>query len=180
MTARPTSQQEAVAKERHVEATPVQRQHVEAAGKDRALFSKQNHDEPPVAATPRAAVVQGAGVSRGSDTPVAAKSKKDVPLTGTEKSGPAVNKETPKAEEQRRPAQEQPKAEERRPAHEQPKAEERRPAQEQPRIEERRPVQEPRGNQAPQAMPQRPAAAQPARPPGGGSEGGGQGGAEKR
>jgi hypothetical protein len=205
--ARPTSQQEAVAKERHVEATPVQRQHVETASKDRALFSKQNHGEPAVAATPRAGVFQGAGVSRGSHTPVATKSKNDVPSTGAEKSGPAVNKETPKAEEQRRPAQEQPKAEERRPAQErpkaeersrpaqeQPKAEERRPAQEQPRVEERRPaqeqpkaegqrrpVQEPRGNQAPQAMPQRPAAAPAARPPAGGSQGGGQGGGgEKR
>ena len=141
--ARPTSQQETVAKERHVEATPVQRQHVEKASKDRALFSKQNHGEPPVAATPRAGVFQGSGVSRGSQTPVATKSKSDVPSTGAEKSGPAVNKETPKAEE-RRPAQEQPKAEQRRPAQEQPKAEEqRRPVQEQPKVEEqRRPTQE--------------------------------------
>lgn len=197
--ARPTSQQEAVAKERHVEATPVQRQHVETASKDRALFSKQNHGEPAVAATPRAGVFQGAGVSRGSHTPVATKSKNEVPSTGAEKSGPAVNKETPKAEEhrpareqpkaeeQRRPAQEQPKAEEHRPAHEQPKAEEqRRPVQEQPKAEAHRPAQEPRGNQAPQAMPQQPTAAQAprspapagARSPAAGGQGEGQGGGQ--
>ena len=39
--ARPTSQQEAVARERHLEATPVQQQNVETASKDRALVSKQ-------------------------------------------------------------------------------------------------------------------------------------------
>ena len=71
--ARPTPQQEAIARERHVEATPVQRQHIEAASKDRALFSKQNHGEPAVAATPRPGVFQGAGVSHGSHTPVAAR-----------------------------------------------------------------------------------------------------------
>ena len=189
--ARPTSQQVAFAKERHVEATPVQRRHVEKAGKDRALFAKQNNGEPAVAATPRAGVFQGSGVSRGSRTPVASKSNDKLPSTGAEKSGPAVNKETPKveerkpaqaqpkAEEQRRPAQERPKAEERKPAQAQPKAEEqRRPAQERPNAEERRPAQaqpkaeeqrrpaqEPRGNQAPQAMPQQPAAAQAPRPP---------------
>ena len=51
---RPISQQVAFAKERHVEATPVQRQHIEKASKDRTLFSKQNRGEPAVAATPRA------------------------------------------------------------------------------------------------------------------------------
>jgi len=207
IAARPTSQQVAFAKERHVEATPVQLRHVEKAGKDRALFAKQNHGEPAVAATPRAGVFQGSGVSRGSHTPVAAKSNNNVPSTGAEKSVPAMNKETPKAEDQRRPAHEQPKAEEHRPAHEQPKAEEQRRAvqeqpkaeehrrpQEQPRAEEQhRPAQEPRGNRAPQAMSKQPAAAQAPRPPApagarpapvasqGGAQGGGQGGGgEKR
>jgi hypothetical protein len=114
IAARPTSQQVAFAKERHVEATPVQRQHIEKASKDRALFSKQNHGEPAVAATPRAGVFQGSDVSRGSHTPVATKSNNNAPSTGAEKSGPAGSKETPKAGEQRRPSQEQPKAEEHR------------------------------------------------------------------
>ncbi|HET8765450.1 MAG TPA: YXWGXW repeat-containing protein, partial [Rhodanobacter sp.] len=51
---RPTPQQEAFAHEKHVEATPVQRQHVETASKDRSLFAKQNHGEPAVAATQQA------------------------------------------------------------------------------------------------------------------------------
>ena len=67
--ARPTPQQEAIARERHVEATSVQRQHIEAASKDRALFSRQNHGEPAIAATPRPGVFQGAGVSQGSIPP---------------------------------------------------------------------------------------------------------------
>ena len=126
IAAKPTSQQVAFAKERHVEATPIQRRHVEKAGKDQALFAKQNQGEPAVAATPRAGVFQGAGVSRGSRTPVASKSNDKLPSTGAEKSGPAVNKETPKVEEHK-PSQ--PKAEERKPAQAQPKAEERRPTQ---------------------------------------------------
>ena len=69
--ARPTPQQETLARERHIEATPVQRQHAELASKDRSLFSKQNHGEPAVAATSRPGVLQGEGVVRPSRTPVA-------------------------------------------------------------------------------------------------------------
>jgi hypothetical protein len=168
--ARATPQQEAIARERHVEATPVQRQHVEAASKDRALFSKQNHGEPAVAATPRPGVFQGAGVSHGSHTPVAARPTGEP--NGTERPGAPVNRpmagqkpaatepprevqprpNAPAVEEQRRPVQEPPRAEEpRRPAEQRPVVEEpRRPAQEPPRVEEpRRPepprVEQPRG-----------------------------------
>ena len=63
--ARPTPQQETFARERHVEATPAQRQHIEAASKDRALFSKQNHGEPAVAATARPGVMQGEARNAG-------------------------------------------------------------------------------------------------------------------
>jgi hypothetical protein len=190
--ARPTPQQEAIARERHVEATPVQRQHIEAASKDRALFSKQNHGEPAVAATPRPGVFQGAGISHGSHTPVATTPNGEP--NSAERPGAAVNRPmagekpapaeppgeaqprpnergAPAVEELRRPAQEPPRAEEPRgPAEERPIDEEpRRPAQELPRVEEqRRPVQEPpRANEmrpAAPRMPQRPVAA-PARPP---------------
>ena len=64
-------QQETFDRERHIEATPTQRQHAEIASKDRSLFSKENHGEPPVAATPRAGKLQGEGVVRASRTPVA-------------------------------------------------------------------------------------------------------------
>jgi hypothetical protein len=188
-TARPTPQQEVIARERHVEATPVQRRHTEAASKDRALFSKQNHGEPAVAATPRAGVFEGAGVSQGSHTPVAVRPNGE---PNAERPGAAVNRpmagekpaaaeppreaqpranerEVPAVEEQRRPAQEPPRTEEPR-GPEPPRVEEPRgPAQEPPRVEEqRRPVQEPpRANEmrpAAPRMPERPAVA-PARPP---------------
>ena len=68
--ARPTPQQEAIARERHIEATPLQRQHAEIASKDRSLFSA----EPRRACGRRDArpgVLQGEGVVRASRTPVA-------------------------------------------------------------------------------------------------------------
>jgi WXXGXW repeat (2 copies) len=170
IAARPTPQQEAIARERHVEATPVQRQQAQTASKDRSLFSKQNHGEPAVAATPRAGVFQGAGVSRGSRTPVATKSGNEGP--GTERPGagmtkqgepparagenpgmaptppapPTANeKEAPRGEE--RPPSRPPSTteEQRRPTEERPKVEEQRPpVQEPPRVQERPQVQEPR------------------------------------
>ena len=109
---RPTPQQETFARERHVEATPVQRQQVETASKDRSLFSKQNHGEPAIAATPRAGVFQGAGVVRGSRTPIAARPSNEPPPNGaarpgterpgTERPGEEPNGEAPKPGE--RPA----------------------------------------------------------------------------
>ena len=88
--ARPTPQQEAIARERHVEATPVQRQHIEAASRDRALFSKQNHGEPAVAASPRPGVFQGAGISHGSHTPIATTPNGEP--NSAERPGAAVNR----------------------------------------------------------------------------------------
>jgi hypothetical protein len=167
IAARPTPQQEAIARERHVEATPVQRQQAQTASKDRSLFSKQNHGEPAVAATPRAGVFQGAGVSRGSRTPVATKEGPGTerPGAGMTKQGepparagenpgmaptrpapPTANeKEAPRGEE--RPPSRPPSTteEQRRPTEERPKVEEQRPpVQEPPRVQERPQVQEPR------------------------------------
>ena len=178
--ARPTPQQEAIARERHVEATPVQRQQVQSASKDRALFSRQNHGEPAVAATPRAGVFQGAGVSRGSRTPVAAKPNKEPATNRAEpKAGeqpksapqpgqakPQTNEtQAPKTEEKRTPTGEPSRTEEqRRPAAERPKVEEdRRPAQ-QPRPEERRPPEQPRAEE-PRRAPQPPPRAEEPRAP---------------
>jgi hypothetical protein len=168
VTARPTPQQEAFAKERHVEATPMQRQQVEAASKNRALFSKQNHGEPTVAATSRAGVFEGAGVSRGSRNPVAARTTEPEARPGE----PPKANEPPKAGEPRanepprteRPPVEAPKAEakpdERRPA-EEARPEERRPPQEPPRAEAPRPPAEPKTEMKP---PPRPAGPPPGRP----------------
>ena len=65
-TARPTPSQEALADARHVEATVEQRKHFELAAMDRALYSRLNHGEPGVAATSRAGVLEGAGITRSS------------------------------------------------------------------------------------------------------------------
>jgi len=120
--ARPTAQQEAFARQQHVEATPLQRQHVEVASKDRALFAKQNHGEPAVAATARPGVMQGEGVTRASRTPV-------TPAA-------APNREPGRPEEQARP-EGQPRA-----GQEPPRTTE--PGREPPRAEEKTPAEGPR------------------------------------
>jgi hypothetical protein len=175
---RPTPQQEAFARERHVEATPLQRQHAEVASKDRSLFSKQNHGEPAIAATARPGVLQGEGVVRASRTPVAAPAREPgqpqemqgrepprpgepprVNETGREPS-PRVEERAP-AEEPRRVPQEAPRAEP-------PKAEEHMAPP--PRAEERRPepspapaVREAPPRMAPAPRPPAPASRPPAR-----------------
>jgi WXXGXW repeat (2 copies) len=149
---RPTPQQETFARERHVEATPVQRQQVETASKDRSLFSKQNHGEPAIAATPRAGVFQGAGVVRGSRTPIAARPSNEPPPNGAARPGT----ERPGTE---RPGEE-PNGEE--PNGEAPKPGERPAAAEAPRTTEPRPGDINR--EAPKETPkQAPKAEEPAR-----------------
>ncbi|MEO6782329.1 MAG: hypothetical protein ABI196_15755 [Bradyrhizobium sp.] len=176
-TVRPTPREETFARQQHVEATPVQRQQMETASKDRALFSKQNHGEPAVAATPRAGVFQGAGVVRGSRKPVAATPGAPPPPNGTEKPGAmpkvAPSKEIPKeipkavAKPGETPRQAEPprtdemnkqapKSKERgKPMQAPPKVEERKPVQETPKAEERRPAQEPSKAASPKAEPPR-------------------------
>ena len=189
--ARPTPQQETFARERHVEATPAQRQHIEAASKDRALFSKQNHGEPAVAATARPGVMQGEGVTRASRTPVSTGGapgreggRQEEPqrpgqepprATETGREPPRAEEKTPAVQEPRRPQEETPKAEprveERRPPEapkETPKETPREAPRETPKAAEPRPVEAPR--EPPKAEPRmeerRPAPpAEPARPP---------------
>ena len=185
---RPTAQQETFAQERHVEATPVQRQQSETASKDRALFSKQNHGEPAIAATPRAGDFKGPGVVRGSSTPVAAKPANAAQPGGMEKPGekpgekPAMapNREmempkagakpgadeAPRATEPRsgEMSKDAPKADEaRKPIQETPKAEERKQVSPPPKAEERRPAEQPKAEERrPAAEP--PRAEEPRRP----------------
>jgi hypothetical protein len=64
--ARPTPQQERLARDPHVAPTPEQQQHFEMAAKDRSLYSKLNRGEPGVAATSRAGVLDGRGITRSS------------------------------------------------------------------------------------------------------------------
>ena len=101
--ARPTPQEQAVAKERHVEATALQKQHAEAASKNRSLFAKDNHGEPPVAATPRAGVFEGVGVSHARK--LNAETPKPEPKAEVPKPEPKVQapKPEPKAEKEKKP-----------------------------------------------------------------------------
>ena len=146
--ARPTPQQETFARERHIEATPVQRQHAESASKDRSLFSKQNHGEPAVAATSRPGVLQGEGVVRASHAPVA---------PAGEPGRPGQPQEGMQGHELPRPGQELPRlASHRRPEGEPPRVNEmgKEPS---PRVEEGGPAEEPRRvpQEAPRAEPPR-------------------------
>src|SRR5258708_24240231 len=52
--AAPNSQEMAAARERHIEATPVQREHVQTARTNPELRAAANRGHPPIAATPRA------------------------------------------------------------------------------------------------------------------------------
>ena len=158
IAARPTPQQEAFGRERHVEATPVQRQQVETASKDRSLFSKQNHGEPAIAATPRAGVFQGAGVVRGSRTPIAARPGDEPPPNGAGRPGAEPNREAPKSEA-RPGAAEAPRTAEPRPGEinrEAPKETPREAPKETPRADEpRRPAEAPKVEEPPRAEPSR-------------------------
>jgi hypothetical protein len=60
----PTAEQDAAAKQRHIATTPEQTWQVEAASKNRELFSKQNHGQPVIAATSRPGSFEGEGVTR--------------------------------------------------------------------------------------------------------------------
>ena len=52
--AAPNSQEMAAARERHIEATPIQREHVQTARTNPELRAAANHGHPAIAATPRA------------------------------------------------------------------------------------------------------------------------------
>lgn len=65
-TAQPTTQQLAVAQERHIAPTPVQIQHVRAAAAMPALHASANNGAPPVAATGKPAAFEGAGVVKAT------------------------------------------------------------------------------------------------------------------
>lgn len=62
--AAPTSPERTAAREPHVLPTLMQRQHVQEAGKNPALFAKANGGRPAIAATPRPAAFNAPGVVR--------------------------------------------------------------------------------------------------------------------
>jgi WXXGXW repeat (2 copies) len=62
IAARPTAQQEAVAREQHVAAIPAQIQHERTAGANKELLATENHGRPAIAATAKPGEFQGNGV----------------------------------------------------------------------------------------------------------------------
>jgi WXXGXW repeat (2 copies) len=62
LTARPTPQQEAAARERHMGPVAAQRQQIRDARANRQLWASVNHGRPPIAATPRPDDFRGSGV----------------------------------------------------------------------------------------------------------------------
>ena len=59
---RPTRQEEAAARERHIGPVPAQNQHIQAARSNRELHASENRGKPPIAATARPAGFSGSGV----------------------------------------------------------------------------------------------------------------------
>ena len=93
-TARPTPEQLALARERHVPPTRAQTQHVEAAAKDPSLSLAHNQGHPAVAATAHAGEFKGAGVvAARPGPPVAVRPAKIVPAPEAK---PAAKKEETK------------------------------------------------------------------------------------
>jgi hypothetical protein len=84
----PTRHQELLAGAQHVGTTTEQRKHFELAAMDRSLYSKLNNGEPGVAATPRAGVLDGAGISRSKsgDEVATGPNAKSVGVTNIERS----------------------------------------------------------------------------------------------
>jgi hypothetical protein len=64
--ARPTAEQERLARGRNVAPTAEQQQHFDMAAKDRSLYSKLNRYEPGIAATSHAGVLDGRDITRSS------------------------------------------------------------------------------------------------------------------
>jgi hypothetical protein len=71
VSAVPTAQERQAQQEPHIAPTPIQRQHIQEAAKNPALFAKANGGRPAIAATPRPAVFNAPGVvgARGAVTP---------------------------------------------------------------------------------------------------------------
>src|SRR5216684_1708134 len=65
-TARPTSEQEAAIRQRHVPPTSEQMQHEHAASTNRELLASVNQGRPPIAATPKPAEFSGHGIVAAS------------------------------------------------------------------------------------------------------------------
>jgi hypothetical protein len=62
VNARPTANEEAATRERHMGAVAAQQQHIQEARSNRSLRASENHGRPPIAATERPSAFKGGGV----------------------------------------------------------------------------------------------------------------------
>jgi hypothetical protein len=174
--ARPTEAQMAVGREHHIEATPLQQQHVSMARSDPSLRLSSNRGHPAIAATARPAAFHGAGVVPARNAgplneahPNAAPQSREnnprenIPQRGGE---PAAHPAAPRAGIQARPEAQQRAEPQSRPEAQPRAAPPPRPeAQSRPEIERRAPQPEPpHASAAPAPHPSAPPAARPAAP----------------
>src|SRR5215470_1135764 len=109
--ARPTTEQQAAAHEKHFPPSPAQTQHMQAARSNQQLRASENHGRPPIAATPKPAAFNESGAvpaKQGAYNPEEAKHSEAGRTTGerpTDNVGPAAThpKDLPPVE--RAPAQ---------------------------------------------------------------------------
>ncbi len=85
----PTAVERQAMNERHVEATPMQLQHQNAAAQNRALFASENHGRPAIAATPQPGAFNQPGVVPARESQ--ATTNRSVTTAGTA-GAPATNR----------------------------------------------------------------------------------------
>jgi hypothetical protein len=146
--ARPNAEQSAAAHERHIDATPVQRQHIEMARTNPELRASQNQGHPPIAATARPAAFSGPGVVPARHPGTMSVVHQNAPQQPQE-----AQRGAPRSEVQPRP-EVQPRAE----------VQQQRPQPVQPPRAEVQPRSQPEPRPAPPPPPPRPAAPPPPPP----------------
>ena len=97
--ARPTAQQKALFRERHVAPTSAQVRHEHAASTNRSLLAAENHGRPPIAATEKPAEISGRGVvaARPARTPREAPENRAVPTGPSTPARHPENRPEPRA-----------------------------------------------------------------------------------
>jgi hypothetical protein len=93
ITARPSGQDEAAARERHVPPVAAQTQQVQAARSNQQLRASVNHGKPPIAATPKPGAFNESGVVAAKEAGAPYK-----PATNRPAAEPRANAQPPRAE----------------------------------------------------------------------------------
>jgi hypothetical protein len=166
--AEPTPAQMAAAHERHIDATPVQRQHIDMARTNPELRASQNQGHPPIAATPKPAAFSGPGVVPARHPGTMSVVHQNAPQQPQESQRGTPRPEAQQRAEvqQQRPqvVQPRPEVQQQRPQVVQPRAE---VQQQRPQVVQPRPEVQPRAEVQQRSQPEpRPAAPPPQpRPP---------------